>query len=472
LEENADRHAQMFSDQFKIIQEIQEKVARLGNPPILPVGAAAAKVSLVGAKASQGISQNKESRQPTEISRVTAKLSPGPSPSSFTLKSALKQFNTGDTFLLIANADAATSTPVNSANVVIATHAVTVPKQPLEVSTPEPSPPIPRPRVGTTGGGSLSSLAASVFTGASDKDSDNPVAMVTDARLSHVGSVSRPSAGPHCSSNPPLQVVIGSQSQDACGPPPTLVMGRRVLDADNGDSILPIAYANAAVLISVVSADVVIAATSDGATAAITTPAGTVLMHPLRGVAVSTPEPSPPIPRPRVGTTGGGSLSSLAEVVGGKGLRASAFIWKKDGCSVVVKLGSTKTHRRGDGVYVELAKEAPAFNLLQRLFKVRDLHNNPDEFVFCMKRNGKLYPSMKASEKSFRLLVKNTVASIGLNPDLYSGHSCRAGGATDLFAAGIPYYVVKKYGRWSSDTALIYYRCEYSIARSAATAFC
>ena len=165
-------------------------------------------------------------------------------------------------------------------------------------------------------------------------------------------------------------------------------------------------------------------------------------------------------------------LLRTKEVVGGKGLRASAFIWKKDGCSVVIKLGPTKTHRRGDGVYVELAKEAPAFNLLQRLFKVRDLHNNPDEFVFCMKRNGKLYPSMKASEKSFRLLVKNTVASIGLNPDLYSGHSCRAGGATDLFAAGIPYYVVKKYGRWSSDTALIYYRCEYSIARSAATAFC
>ena len=47
-------------------------------------------------------------------------------------------------------------------------------------------------------------------------------------------------------------------------------------------------------------------------------------------------------------------------------------------------------------------------------------------------------------------------APIGPNPNHYSGHSCRAGGATDLFAAGVQYYVVKKYGRWTLDTALIY----------------
>ena len=165
-------------------------------------------------------------------------------------------------------------------------------------------------------------------------------------------------------------------------------------------------------------------------------------------------------------------LLRTKEVMGG--MRASDFIWKNNGRSVVIRLGPTKTNRRGDGDYVELAdNDSPicAFKLLWRLFSVRGLFQRPDDIVFCMVRNHRLYPAIKASEEAFRLLIKRTVASIGLNPDLYSGHSCRAGGATDLFAAGLPYYVVKKYGRWTTDVALIYYRCEFSIARQAAAAF-
>ena len=88
-----------------------------------------------------------------------------------------------------------------------------------------------------------------------------------------------------------------------------------------------------------------------------------------------------------------------------------------------------------------------------------------------MVQNGKLYPGKRSSKEAFSELIKSGVASIGLDRTLYSGHSCRAGGATDLFAAGVPYYVVKRYGRWKSDAALIYYRCETSIARCAAKAF-
>jgi hypothetical protein len=35
----------------------------------------------------------------------------------------------------------------------------------------------------------------------------------------------------------------------------------------------------------------------------------------------------------------------------------------------------------------------------------------------------------------------------------------------------LPYYVIKKYGRWASDAALVYFRSEASIAVSAASAF-
>jgi hypothetical protein len=63
------------------------------------------------------------------------------------------------------------------------------------------------------------------------------------------------------------------------------------------------------------------------------------------------------------------------------------------------------------------------------------------------------------------------VASIGLDPSKFSGHSLRGGGATDLFARCIPYYVIKKMGRWTSDAALLYFRSEADVARIAAQAF-
>ena len=37
--------------------------------------------------------------------------------------------------------------------------------------------------------------------------------------------------------------------------------------------------------------------------------------------------------------------------------------------------------------------------------------------------------------------------------------------------AGLPNYVIKTYGRWASDAALVYFLSEASIASSAALAF-
>ena len=74
-------------------------------------------------------------------------------------------------------------------------------------------------------------------------------------------------------------------------------------------------------------------------------------------------------------------------------------------------------------------------------------------------------PTAPASANSYRALIKRAVASVGLNPKNY------AGGATDLFATGTPYYVIEKMGRWKSDAALLYFRSESSVARIAARAF-
>lgn len=155
-------------------------------------------------------------------------------------------------------------------------------------------------------------------------------------------------------------------------------------------------------------------------------------------------------------------------------LRAGDFIFKTNERTVVIHIPPTKTCTTGAGVFVEIAdnnSKVSAYKLLVRLFAMRDLHKKPSEIVFCMIRNGRLYPDKRSSKDAFGALIKSSVDAIGLDRTLYSGHSCRAGGATDLFAAGVPYYVVKRFGRWKSDAALIYYRCETSIARAAAKAF-
>ena len=67
--------------------------------------------------------------------------------------------------------------------------------------------------------------------------------------------------------------------------------------------------------------------------------------------------------------------------------------------------------------------------------------------------------------------IKKVVQLIGLDPSSYSNHSLRAGGATDLFVARVPYSIIKKMGRWKSDAALLYYRDEEDVRLAVAEAF-
>lgn len=58
----------------------------------------------------------------------------------------------------------------------------------------------------------------------------------------------------------------------------------------------------------------------------------------------------------------------------------------------------------------------------------------------------------------FNINIRKLISKILATPSRYSGHSLRAGGATDLFNLNIPYPDIKKAGRWKSDAALLYYR--------------
>ena len=57
--------------------------------------------------------------------------------------------------------------------------------------------------------------------------------------------------------------------------------------------------------------------------------------------------------------------------------------------------------------------------------------------------------------KQFTNSLKITLKKAGLNPDLFSGHSFRRGGASFLFSVGASQLMVQVLGGWSS---LVYTR--------------
>ena len=75
------------------------------------------------------------------------------------------------------------------------------------------------------------------------------------------------------------------------------------------------------------------------------------------------------------------------------------------------------------------------------------------------------------SQSWFRKIIKTLADKAGYDGSKYSGHSLRAGGATDLFVSRVPYFLIKKMGRWKSDAAMLYYRCEEDLVEAVGGAF-
>jgi hypothetical protein len=52
----------------------------------------------------------------------------------------------------------------------------------------------------------------------------------------------------------------------------------------------------------------------------------------------------------------------------------------------------------------------------------------------------------------------------------FAGHSFRSGGACDLYASNVPIEAIMRMGRWKSQAALLYLRCETVTALKIASA--
>jgi hypothetical protein len=140
------------------------------------------------------------------------------------------------------------------------------------------------------------------------------------------------------------------------------------------------------------------------------------------------------------------------------GLHVNDIEWSPDKRSFVLRLKRSKVNRMGTPEYITFVDRKgcwSAVKLLRMYFNKFNLWNAHGKVLFPKIRYKTISWSSSSQITWFRRYIKRVVSLIGLDPKQYSGHSLRAGGATDLFVAKVPYPFIKKFGRWKSDAALI-----------------
>jgi hypothetical protein len=158
-------------------------------------------------------------------------------------------------------------------------------------------------------------------------------------------------------------------------------------------------------------------------------------------------------------------------------LRKEDIVWWTDDDGFSVLLGRTKTHRSGGKAKVDIPDNASPYSavkLLRQWWDRWELKGKPESTVIFPNIIGGQNPRLgdgTATLSWLRRAIKRGVSRVGLDPQRYSGHSLRAGGATDLFVARVPYFIIKEMGRWTTDAALIYYRADYDVRRAVKRAF-
>jgi hypothetical protein len=171
-------------------------------------------------------------------------------------------------------------------------------------------------------------------------------------------------------------------------------------------------------------------------------------------------------------TVGHDSLQRGAELC--SGVLVSDHLWSYDRREVSIMLGRTKTHRRGGAEPITIrdyGRQSGARHLRKHFDKF-NLWTSPNTIVYPRPlRSSALDWSKSISTASLRRRIKKAVKAIDVDPAYFGTHSLRAGGATDLFRANVFYPNIKKFGRWKSDIALIYYRDEDAISKAACQGF-
>ena len=142
--------------------------------------------------------------------------------------------------------------------------------------------------------------------------------------------------------------------------------------------------------------------------------------------------------------------------------RSLSTFSRDDLCGVLIHNEAAKNDPEGEGYRFHYPRQVSsvdvAFDIVEILFdwaiEARLFENDP--FLSYRKQ-------WSLSYSTFQKAIKVVALSLGLDPNRYSTHSLRIGGATVMAAAGLPDYVIQLIGRWKSLAFLTYIRSNLSM---------
>lgn len=143
-------------------------------------------------------------------------------------------------------------------------------------------------------------------------------------------------------------------------------------------------------------------------------------------------------------------------------LRTGDLQWSANKRTVLIAVRDSKANKTGPVEIVELTdwgSESAVWSL-RNLYDASGLWDVTDN---------RLVFSLYSEKPKFVARVKALVAMAGLDGD-FAGHSFRSGGACDLYASNVPIEAIMRMGRWKSQAALLYLRCETVTALKIASA--
>lgn len=132
---------------------------------------------------------------------------------------------------------------------------------------------------------------------------------------------------------------------------------------------------------------------------------------------------------------------------------------------VLLKLKRSKTDPFRAGVTIKLFKTDNSicpYDSCCRYMRIRRQHNPALGDPLFVTNNGNAL-----SRSVFISMFKHVLVCLGINAELYNGHSFRIGAATTAAAAHIEDHMIKMLGRWSSDAYCRYIRTPQSLLRDA-----
>lgn len=164
------------------------------------------------------------------------------------------------------------------------------------------------------------------------------------------------------------------------------------------------------------------------------------------------------------------------------GLLVKDVRWSPNKKTIFLRLWRTKTHRSGNSIEIEIVDPGEdcicAVSLLRRWFTKMELWGQFECPAFPkvtrFPRGGfkAVDKSKHLSRRAWSVRYKHFLSIVGLNPVHYTDHGFRAGGATDLFDAGMTLVNVMEFGRWKSATSCLrYYRKGNKLGSRVARAF-